>query len=63
MLFLQLICKIIATYGVGSGNAPALTNCSVGHLRVAFFYFLKTISYVYRSEAGNPCFSERRSGF
>lgn len=50
MLFLQTNHRIIATYGVGSGNAPALTNCSVGHLRVAFFLnLLKTISYVYLS--------------
>lgn len=63
MLFLQSNYRIIATYGVGSGNAPALTMYSVGHLRVAFFNFLKIHSYVYRSKAGNPCFSERRSGF
>lgn len=29
--------SIIATYGVGSGNAPTLSYKSVGHLRVAFF--------------------------
>lgn len=45
MLFLQTNHSVIATYGVGSGNAPTLTNCSVGHLRVAFSKILKTISY------------------
>lgn len=44
--------RIIATYGVGSGNAPALSNRSVGHLRVAFFYFLNPISYVYHEKRG-----------
>lgn len=41
--------RIIATYGVGSGNAPALSFDSVGHLRVAFLNFLKVKSYVYPS--------------
>lgn len=36
---------IIATYGVGSGNAPALSFDSVGHLRVASLNFLKVKSY------------------
>lgn len=63
MLLLQSNHRIIATYGVGSGNAPTLTMYSVGHLRVAFFNFLKIHSYVYKSEAGNPCSSERRPGF
>ena len=40
--------RIIATYGVGSGNAPALSYKSVGHLRVAFFHLLNLISYVYQ---------------
>lgn len=40
----------ITVYGVGSGNAPALSNCSVGHLWTVF-HFLKTISYViYQSD-------------
>lgn len=37
--------KMIATHGVGSGNAPALAFCSVGHLRVAFYKILKAKSY------------------
>lgn len=38
--------SIIATYGVGSGNAPAhLTLNCVGHLLVAFFKFLKIKCY------------------
>lgn len=45
MLRYHIPLKITATYGVGSGNAPTLTNCSVGHLRVAFIKLLKTISY------------------
>lgn len=44
MSLMPLNSRIIATYGVGSGNAPALTMCSVGHLQVAF-HFLKTHSY------------------
>ena len=38
--------RIIATYGVGSGNAPALSYKSVGHLRVAFFDLLNILIYV-----------------
>ena len=47
MLFFQSNHRIIATYGAGSGNAPALTMYSVGHLRVAFFNFLKIHSHEY----------------
>lgn len=47
--------RIIATYGVGSGNAPALTNMSVGHLRVAFCKSLNHISYE-RSKSKRHCF-------
>ena len=34
---MTLIHDTLATYGVGSGNAPALFNLSAGHLQVAFF--------------------------
>lgn len=44
--------RIIATHGVGSGNAPALTICSVGHLRVASFLILKTYSYDHKRKTG-----------
>lgn len=44
MPLICLIHRFIATYGVGSGNAPALSNRSVGHLQVAF-HFLNPISY------------------
>lgn len=39
MLYIQTNHKFTATYGVGSGNAPAPHHNlkSVGHLRVAFF--------------------------
>ena len=47
--------QITATYGVGSGNAPALSICSVGHLIVAFFKLLKTYSYEQTTEIGEPC--------
>ena len=39
-----LVYQIIATYGVGSGNAPAPSFESVGHLQVAF-HFLNLKSY------------------
>ncbi len=45
MSFLPTNHRIIATHGVGRGNAPVLTNCSIGHLRVAFFKILKTVSH------------------
>ena len=48
MLLFQTNHRIIATYGAGSGNAPALSlvDDSVGHLWVAYFYnFLKIINY------------------
>lgn len=45
MQFYQQNHRVTVVYGVGSGNAPALSNCSVGHLRTTFFNFLKTISY------------------
>lgn len=44
MSLISLNFTIIATYGVGSGNAPALSFWSVGHLQVAF-YFLNPKSY------------------
>lgn len=51
MSYLQSNHRIIATYGVGSGNAPAHHHNlkSVGHLRVAFFNFLNLHCYVYPS--------------
>jgi C4-dicarboxylate transporter len=45
MPFLLTNHEILAAYGVGSGNAPTLAFCSVGHLRAAFFKLLKTKSY------------------
>lgn len=45
MQFYQKNHRVIVVYGVGSGNVPALSNCSVGHLWTTFFDFLKTISY------------------
>lgn len=38
---MTLIHDTLATYGVGSGNAPALFNMGVGHLRVASFIYPK----------------------
>lgn len=46
MYFFRLNHSIIATYGVGSGNAPALITCnSVGHLLVALFLIPKNYKY------------------
>lgn len=43
--------RIIATYGVGSGNAPALSlMMSVGHLLVAYFQILNHHYYEQRSK-------------
>lgn len=39
---MTLVDDTLATYGVGSGNAPALFNLSVGHLRVAYFIIPKS---------------------
>ena len=36
---MTLIHDTLATYGVGSGNAPMLFNLSIGHLRVASFIY------------------------
>ncbi len=38
MQFNRLIHNIIAAYGVGSGNAPALYIVSVGHLLAVFLF-------------------------
>lgn len=55
MLFLQTNHRITTAYGAGSGNAPALTNCSVGHLiAVLFIKLLKTISYEHQSKRPIP---------
>lgn len=45
MFFYQPNLTIIATHGAGSGNAPALSFDSVGHLRVAFIKILKVKSH------------------
>lgn len=35
-------------YGAGRGNAPALSYCSVGHLRAVFSFILKAIRHANR---------------
>lgn len=57
MLFVTTNHRIIATYGVGSGNAPAhLTFNCVGHLLVASFNFLKIKRYEYQSKRPYPVY-------
>lgn len=45
MHFFKTNHRIIAAYGVGSGNAPALSNKSAGHLWAVFINFLNLIRY------------------
>lgn len=46
MFLSRTIHSVITTYGVGSGNAPALSFDSVGHLWVvSFLKILKVKSY------------------
>lgn len=56
MSFTKTNRRIIATYGVGSGNAPALSYKSVGHLRVAFFSFPKSYKLCLQIRSREPLF-------